>query len=300
MQKSKQLIATVIAIPLLIGGWALFRPELLFVNQTVDEKLPMTAEQTSNVLSSGIFESYAHETKGTAEIINTGGKNYLQLRDFHTSNGPDVRVYLVKGGDASGKGVKEAGFVDLGSIKGNIGTQNYEIPSAVNLGDYQSVSIWCKRFSVGFGGASLKSSATKTSSLVTMHTQLVGLGVIEVTSGSANGDSRFSGKSSIIEDQGKRYVSSDFKKTAGNDYQLRLVKKETLAVGSFPADAKFIDLGKLKKGKSKVEISHDIDAWLYRSVAIVDPKTNKIISFILLRSVQEGKFQTNFTGAILS
>ncbi len=146
MRINKKLLAT-IAVPVLLGGWALFRPELIFVNKTVDEKLPVsaTSTQTLSQLAVGSFTSQAHETKGTAEIVRIGDKTYLQLKDFSTSNGPDVRVYLTSGGNPG----KES--LSLGSLKGNIGTQNYELPKTYDPTTHQAVSIWCERFAVGFG-----------------------------------------------------------------------------------------------------------------------------------------------------
>jgi hypothetical protein len=52
--------------------------------------------------------------------------------------------------------VENAGFVDLGVIKGNIGDQNYALDSDLDLGKYRAVSVWCKRFSVNFGAAALR------------------------------------------------------------------------------------------------------------------------------------------------
>ena len=54
--------------------------------------------------------------------------------------------------------VKRAAVEDLGALKGNLGDQNYEVPEGVDLSKYQSVSIWCKRFGVNFGSASLRKS----------------------------------------------------------------------------------------------------------------------------------------------
>jgi hypothetical protein len=45
--------------------------------------------------------------------------------------------------------------VDLGALKANQGNQNYEISEDVSLEDVMSVSVWCRRFSVGFGVAPL-------------------------------------------------------------------------------------------------------------------------------------------------
>jgi hypothetical protein len=51
--------------------------------------------------------------------------------------------------------VLHAGFIDLGSLKGNIGDQNYALGPEVDLLKYRAVSMWCKRFSVNFGTAGL-------------------------------------------------------------------------------------------------------------------------------------------------
>ena len=105
----------------------------------------------------GNFKSLAHETKGLATIYKLAdGKQTLRLTEFETSNGPDVHVYLTgaeveKGSDA----VKAAGFVDLGSMKGNKGDQNYDIPADVDLNKYKNVTIWCARFGVNFGSGAV-------------------------------------------------------------------------------------------------------------------------------------------------
>jgi hypothetical protein len=85
-----------------------------------------------------------------------GGKRTLRLTEFETSNGPDVHVYLVAASDATDdETVKKAGFLDLGSIKGNIGDQNYELPTDIDLAKYRAVTVWCKRFGVNFATAPL-------------------------------------------------------------------------------------------------------------------------------------------------
>jgi Electron transfer DM13 len=153
------------AVVAVIVGWYAFRPELLFVNKSVNESLPMAQSAATAmarttepaVLAKGDFKGLAHETKGTAAVYQLGdGKRVLRLTNFETSNGPDVHVYLVAAEVAKDNDtVKKAGFIDLGSMKGNMGDQNYDVPADVDLGKYQSVSIWCARFGVNFGAASL-------------------------------------------------------------------------------------------------------------------------------------------------
>ena len=108
-------------------------------------------------LASGRFHSNAHETSGLATIyLLPDGRRVLRLTQFATSNGPDVRVYLVAAGDVQDEAAaKQAGFVDLGALKGNIGDQNYAIPLNLDLAKYRAVSIWCRRFAVNFGAAPL-------------------------------------------------------------------------------------------------------------------------------------------------
>jgi hypothetical protein len=140
-----------------IAAWYAFRPERLFIDQKVNEQFPTASAAASSKLVSGQFHSGAHETKGTATVFQLAdGTKTLRLTDFATSNGPDVHVYLVATDDAKDNdSVTKAGFIDVGTLKGNIGDQNYELPANADLAKYRSVTIWCKRFSVNFGTAPL-------------------------------------------------------------------------------------------------------------------------------------------------
>ena len=146
-----------------IGAWYAFRPERLFINQKVNEQFP-TASAASNKLAIGLFHDGAHETKGTATVFQLAdGKKTLRLTDFATSNGPDLHVYLVAADDAKDSDmVTKAGFVDVGSLKGNIGDQNYDLPANTDLSKYRAVTIWCKRFGVNFGTAPLMSDSMQS------------------------------------------------------------------------------------------------------------------------------------------
>ena len=158
----RKLIITAVILAVVGVGWYLFRPELLFINSRVNESFPTASASAKPApLSAGDFHSGAHETKGTATIYQLpDGKKTLRLTNFQTSNGPDVVVYLVAANDASdSETVKQAGFLELGSLKGNIGDQNYDVPANVDLSKYKAVTIWCRRFSVNFGTAPLKAQS---------------------------------------------------------------------------------------------------------------------------------------------
>jgi hypothetical protein len=165
-----------IGIPLaalaILVAWYAFRPERLVVNRQVDEAMPAAqANSSAQLLESGHFSSILHPTQGAATIYQLAdGTRILRLTNFTTSNGPDVHVYMVASDDAKDAAiVQQAGFIDLGVLKGNIGDQNYQLVSDVDLSKYRAVSIWCKRFSVNFGAAPLKpaSSSENTTSTQT-------------------------------------------------------------------------------------------------------------------------------------
>jgi Electron transfer DM13 len=156
--KNWKAVAILVVVIALFFAWYAFRPERLFVNHRVHEEFPTakggSPEQT---LASGTFYGVAHPTTGTATIYRIGDDSrVLRFTNFRTSNGPDVHVYLVAADDAKDSAsVERAGFIDLGSIKGNIGDQNYTLGPDVDLLKYRAVSVWCKRFSVNFGTAPL-------------------------------------------------------------------------------------------------------------------------------------------------
>ena len=90
-----------------------------------------------------------YDVSGEAIVLGNGtDQRFLRFENFESNNGPDLNVYLVNPDDPSD-------FIDLGDLKGNVGDQNYEIPAGIDLERYSQVSIWCVRFSVGFGSADL-------------------------------------------------------------------------------------------------------------------------------------------------
>ncbi len=106
----------------------------------------------------GTFIDRIHPGEGTAVVLGDGSEQrFLRFEDdFSIDNGPDLNVYLVAGVPADGDaGLFDDDFIDLGDLKGNIGSQNYEIPTDVDLDAYNTVVIWCVRFGVAFNAANL-------------------------------------------------------------------------------------------------------------------------------------------------
>ena len=161
---SKRRLAIGLAILLGVLAWYWFRPELLFVNASVDEK-PIEAAQhgEATVLGQGRFHGVAHESTGTATLQQLpDGRRVLRFTNFATSNGPALHVYLIAADDASDSAtVSRVDTLDLGQLKGNSGDQNYELPADVDLTKYRAVTVWCQRFSVNFATAPLARPATR-------------------------------------------------------------------------------------------------------------------------------------------
>lgn len=138
------LLAAVLVSIVVAFGY--FEVHTLVIDDRVDESVP-TADAAAWV---GNFESIDHDTVGSAAVLGSDGQRSVRFEDFRTSNGPDLRVYLVP---SDANGVDDA--IDLGPLKGNVGNQNYALPPEVDLTQYSRVLVWCVRFDSPFGAATL-------------------------------------------------------------------------------------------------------------------------------------------------
>jgi hypothetical protein len=156
----RKWILAAVGLPILVAAWWAFRPEKLWINQKVSEPAPFASSTDPQPLYTGRLEGKAHQTSGRATIYKTpDAKQYLRLTDFSTSNGPDVHVVLARGDEANltqeiVKGQLDS--VELGSLKGNQGDQNYDLPASVDLQKYNAAVIYCERFHAVFGVARLE------------------------------------------------------------------------------------------------------------------------------------------------
>jgi hypothetical protein len=264
----------------LVAGWALFRPELLFINKNVNESFPTTVSTASAStmpadtmpLLSGAFHSGAHETKGTATIHQlVGGRRVLRLTNFETSNGPDVRVLLIAANDAADNDtVKNSKPIELGRLKGNIGDQNYDVPANVDLSHYRCVSIWCNRFSVNFGAAPLMVPDRDSS---TVMNEAMPSQPTKVTSGSFKSIAHETKGSAAVYQlpDGKRVLRlADFSTSNGPDVRVLLIAANDAPDHDTVKNSKPIELGRLKGniGDQNYDIPSTIDLQAYRAVTI--------------------------------
>jgi hypothetical protein len=168
------LAAIVIAAVVVV--LVVFQPQKLFIDDKVDEAVPVAAGAPSAsspsantgagpqapptrpdviVREQGSFISRDHGTSGVAQILDVGGVPYLRIEDLDTDNGPDLYVYLTTNPAEGPEQSFDDDVVNLGKLKGNVGNQNYELPGDVDLARYNTVVIWCDRFDAAFGAADL-------------------------------------------------------------------------------------------------------------------------------------------------
>lgn len=269
--RKRRTIIAAVAVVVVAIAWYLFRPELLFVNKSVNEGFPAASAATGQAdsaggyttLSTGMFRGIAHETEGTATIHQLqGGKRVLRLTGFKTSNGPDVHVYLVAADDAADNDtVTSAGFVDLGSLKGNVGDQNYDLPANLDLQKYRAVTIWCKRFGVNFGTAAIRAPGA---SLADEPMKLAS-GMFH------DGAHETKGTATIYRLGGKRVLRlTDFTSSNGPDLRVYLVAAADATDSETVKKAGHIELGKLKGnvGDQNYDVPDDVDLSKHRAVTI--------------------------------
>ncbi|GAA4421381.1 DM13 domain-containing protein [Actinokineospora soli] len=188
-KKVTWVVLTIAVVAAAVGLWA-FEPWRLLTRSEVDEALPAefaavevttttappttseaamtttapvttapvttTAKPGPTVLAEGAFVSQEHATRGTAKVLESGGKRILRLEGFSTSDGPDLHIWLsdATAGGEWGK-YDDGRYVRLGEMKATDGNQNYAIPADVDLSGLRSVVVWCDRFNVAFGSAPL-------------------------------------------------------------------------------------------------------------------------------------------------
>jgi hypothetical protein len=96
-----------------------------------------------------------HRGEGPVQLWQQAdGSQFVRFDDVAIANGPDLWVF-VSDAATPGNTLESLGnYTDLGKLKGNVGSQNYQLPT---LGFApKSVVVWCKRFGVLFTYATLE------------------------------------------------------------------------------------------------------------------------------------------------
>jgi hypothetical protein len=92
--------------------------------------------------------SGGHHAAGTVTLSGEMGHYVLTFADISVDKVPDGHVYLGRGGD------RKAGL-HLGTLEQFAGTVTFALPAETDPGNYDSVIIYCEKFDVEIGRASL-------------------------------------------------------------------------------------------------------------------------------------------------
>jgi Electron transfer DM13 len=167
------VVGALLAAVLVYLAVGVFGVQTLFYDTEVNEDFPVDARapeeqgpsqaaqaapRTPVVVSSGRFHPVAHPGTGDAIVYRLeDGSHVLRLENLDIFNGPALYVYAVAAEDANdNETVLNAGFLNLGPLKGNKGNQTYELPAEFDPEKYRAISVWCRRFSVNFATAPLR------------------------------------------------------------------------------------------------------------------------------------------------
>lgn len=154
--------AAVAAAALLVVALLVFEPWKLVVDRPVADPAPTALPSTPSptVIARGELVAHEHASTGSVVVVRLpDGSRVLRLADLRTSDGPNLHVWLAAAPVVPGRDgwyvFDDGPHVDLGALRGNIGSSNYTLPPEVDLAALPSVTIWCERFSVSFAAATL-------------------------------------------------------------------------------------------------------------------------------------------------
>lgn len=118
---------------------------------------PAFAESLIEHSASHDFIKKSKSIKGSFNVVERGDKTFVVFsNDFKAKRGPDLKVFLspTQISSASGKNALN-GSINLGALKTNKGTQEYEIPAGVDLASFESILVHCEAYSVLWGGSDI-------------------------------------------------------------------------------------------------------------------------------------------------
>ena len=185
-------IGAFIGLALVVFVFVWFEPHKAFIDERVDETIPTaavvsttspgstttvvepeaaTTTQPSDevpttttvppvaypmVISESTLVDVAHGGSGTVLVLELeDGSRVLRFEDLDIDNGPDLVVILSDRAVSGADDYADGEYLILGELKGNQGNQNYEIAADVDIADWATAGIWCRRFNTTFNVASI-------------------------------------------------------------------------------------------------------------------------------------------------
>ena len=187
------MVGAIVGVALLVFAFVWFEPHKAFIDQRVDETAPRAATVTPTtsvstmipdssaattpppvnqtsvapttvvpavtypvLLSESTLTDVAHGGSGAVLVLELeDGSRVLRFEDLDVLNGPDLVVILSDRSLSGADDYADGEYLILGELKGNLGNQNYEIPADVDLSEWATAAIWCRRFNTTFNVATI-------------------------------------------------------------------------------------------------------------------------------------------------
>ncbi len=114
--------------------------------------LTTNGAHADSVAASGDFRGASnHAASGEVQIVKgtDGGYTVVLGDDFNFDGAPDPRVGLGRNGTFDERS-------DAGALGANHGKQSYSVPAGLDASSYNEVYIWCRKYSVPLGIATVK------------------------------------------------------------------------------------------------------------------------------------------------
>lgn len=156
----KRVLLVVALLGVLGIGYVVADRYFLPETSTIVDEAPTAA--TATEITEGTFSGkVGHQVSGTVSLEQDDEGYFLRFEDYEQTQGPDVYVYLTPAEDPDTASEISAGrkiLIDGGADGGEStkeGTFTQRLPADIDVERYNGVAIWCDRFSVPFGTASL-------------------------------------------------------------------------------------------------------------------------------------------------
>ena len=112
--------------------------------------LAASAAQAGQMRSGTFTGENNHTVTGGVSIVDhQGGKAVRLGPDFYLDGAPDPKVGFGRGGR----------YVEgtlIGALSSNTGEQVFAVPAGMDISGFDTVFIWCERYSVSLGKAAIR------------------------------------------------------------------------------------------------------------------------------------------------
>jgi hypothetical protein len=124
---------------------ALVEARLLSENVVTSEEEQAFTPPSETILRRGTFRQIDPIRGAQGDITiyqNTDLSRIMRIENFTSTRAPDVHVIFTRNPDPTDEAGVGVDYIDLGTLKGNVGGQTYRVPDSVNFATYPIVALY--------------------------------------------------------------------------------------------------------------------------------------------------------------